>query len=96
VVFLFERRHEWLPWRNFIVYVIGGGGVVRYSGLQDGTSFMANVGLGERYFINEFLSIKIEFRDYIYERKFATGTKILNNYSLTAGISVLFPFHQKY
>lgn len=81
---------------NYDLYVIGGGGVVKYSGLQDGTSFMGNVGIGQRFFINEYLSTKIEFRDYIFEREAGNDSQIFHNYSLTAGISLLIPFTQSY
>jgi hypothetical protein len=59
---------------------------------------MGNFGVGERFFINEYLSFKLEFRDYIYNQKLRAGgsTRILHNYSLMGGISVLMPFSQKY
>lgn len=83
---------------NFDIYVAGGAGVVNYSGLNTGSGFMGNFGVGERFFINEFLSFKIEFRDYIYNQNLRAGgnTRILHNYSLIGGISVLIPFSQKY
>lgn len=83
---------------NFDLYVVGGAGVVSYSGLNEGSGFMGNFGVGERYFINEFMSVKIEFRDYFYNQKLrATGnTRILHNYTLVGGLSVLFPFRQNY
>jgi outer membrane beta-barrel protein len=87
---------SWFTWAvlNFDLYAIGGAGVVRYTGLADGTSFMGNVGLGSRVFINEFLSAKIEFRDYIYDRTLVNDSEIRHNYALTAGISILIPFEQ--
>lgn len=88
---------SWFTWAvlNFDLYAVGGAGVVSYSGLQDGTSIMGNVGLGTRVFINEFLAAKVEFRDYIYERDFTNNdSEILHNYSLVAGVSVFIPFTQ--
>lgn len=83
---------------NFDIYLAGGAGVVNYSGLNTGSGFMGNFGVGERFFINEYLSCKVEFRDYIYNQKLRAGgsTRILHNYSLIGGISVLWPFSQKY
>lgn len=83
---------------NFDIYIAGGAGAVNYSGLNTGSGFMGNFGVGERFFINEYLSCKVEFRDYIYNQKQRSGgpTRILHNYTLMGGISVLFPFSQKY
>ena len=87
---------SWFTWAvlNFDLYAIAGAGFVSYTGIEDGSSVMGNVGLGTRVFINEYLAGKIEFRDYIYNRKFATDTKVLHNYSLIAGLSVFIPFKQ--
>ncbi len=85
---------------NFDIYVLGGGGVVRYEGLANGTSFMANLGVGQRFFINEWLSAKVEFRDYMYLRNNAAGSvsseSVRHNYAITGGVSVLMPFRQNY
>lgn len=91
---------SWFTWAvlNFDLYAVGGAGAVAYSirGV-DGTSFMGNVGLGARVFINEFLSFKLEFRDYFYERTFpGEPDSVLHNYALTGGLSVLIPFRQSY
>ncbi|MDB5038564.1 MAG: hypothetical protein JWQ35_2092 [Bacteriovoracaceae bacterium] len=83
---------------NFDIYLVGGAGVVSYSGVNNASSFAGNVGIGERFFINDFLSTKIEFRNYMWKQQLAGNTKseIWNNFALTAGISVLLPFRQKY
>lgn len=85
---------------NFDIYILGGGGVVNYSGRTDGSSFMANVGLGQRFFVNEWLSVKAEFRDYIFSRKNPAGSvaaeKVAHNYAVVLGAAVLFPFRQRY
>ncbi len=85
---------------NYDIYVVGGAGFVRYSGLRSGTTGMGNIGLGYRFFINDWLSTKIEFRDYIYKLdiRSTTGTtsRIWNNYALTAGVSFMFPMRPKY
>jgi outer membrane beta-barrel protein len=88
---------SWFTWAvlNFDLYGIAGAGIVQYKGLQDGTSFMGNVGIGTRVFINEFLATRIEFRDYIYNRSLPdSDSKITHNYAITAGISLFFPFRQ--
>jgi outer membrane beta-barrel protein len=81
---------------NFDIYLIGGGGVVKYQGRFNGTSFAGNVGIGQRFFINEYLAFKVEFRDYIFKRNGVGTSSILNNYALTGGISMFFPFRSKY
>ena len=82
---------------NFDIYVVGGGGFASYSGAVSGSSFMANIGIGQRFFINEYLSTKIEFRDLFYKQnKPAGGTRLLPNYMLMAGVSFMLPMKQKY
>lgn len=81
---------------NFDIYMVGGGGFVKYEGRFDGTGFMGNVGVGQRFFINEYLSAKVEFRDYFYNAKRAGDSEIQHNFSLVGGLSVLIPFRQKY
>jgi outer membrane beta-barrel protein len=85
---------------NFDIYFIGGGGVTSYSGLVDGSSFMANIGGGYRFFLNEFLSSRVEFRDYVYRRNNPSGStrqsEIAHNFTLTAGLSMMFPLRQPY
>jgi outer membrane beta-barrel protein len=85
---------------NFDIYILGGGGIVNYAGKTDGTSFMANIGLGQRFFINEWLSFKVEYRDYIFSRKNPSGSvgkeSVVHNHAITGGIAVMIPFTQRY
>ncbi len=81
---------------NFDIFVVGGAGAVSYSGLNDGSSFMGNIGVGERIFINEFLSFKLEYRDFMYKLSSATSSKIVHNHTLLGGISLFIPMRQKY
>jgi len=88
---------SWFTWAvlNFDLYFIGGGGIVQYKGLKNGTSFMGNVGLGTRIFINEYLATRFEFRDYIFNQEFpGSDSKVTHNYSIAAGVTVFFPFRQ--
>lgn len=87
---------SWFTWAvlNFDLYTVAGAGIVSYSGKEKGSSAMGSVGIGTRVFITDFLSAKLEFRDLIYQRKFEPDSKILHNYALFAGISVLIPFQQ--
>ena len=87
---------SWFTWAvlNFDLYTLGGAGVVNYKGQADGSSFMGNIGLGTRVFINEWLSARIEFRDYIYNRTLINDSEISHNYALSAGLSIFFPFSQ--
>lgn len=89
---------SWFTWAvlNFDLYAVGGAGLVQYSGLEDGTSFMGNAGLGLRFFATEWLSARVEFKDYIYNRKVAgSDSKISHNYSLMVGANIFFPFRQE-
>lgn len=89
---------SWFTWAvlNFDLYTAVGGGVVSYDDNFDGTSFMGNAGIGFRTFINEYLAARIEFRDYLFEKKTSpTSSKISHNYTLTAGVSLFFPFRQE-
>lgn len=82
---------------NFDIYAVGGLGFVSYKSLEkNGSGVMGNIGLGERFFITEALSAKIEFRNYIYKKERTSDSKVFHNYAITAGISVLFPFTQNY
>jgi len=87
---------SWFTWAvlNFDLYTIGGLGVYNYSGLAKGTSFGGNVGLGFRAFINEFLAAKVEYRDYIFNQELGNDSAVKHFHSVTAGISVFFPFKQ--
>lgn len=81
---------------NFDLYFVGGAGAVKYSGLRDGSSFMGNIGIGERLFINDYLSVKVEYRDYIYKQQVTNADRVIHNHSILAGVSLLFPFRQAY
>lgn len=81
---------------NFDLYTVGGAGVAKYSGLASGSSFMGNIGIGVRSFINEYLSFRFEYRDFIYEQKVLTKSEILNAHTLLGGISIMLPLRQKY
>lgn len=87
---------SWFTWAvlNFDLYFVGGAGVASYSGLADGTSIMGSVGFGSKVFITEYLAAKLEFRDYIYDRKLQNDSEISHNYAITAGLSVFVPFKQ--
>jgi outer membrane beta-barrel protein len=92
---------SWFTWAvlNFDLYTVAGAGIVNYKSVNNGTGFMGNVGLGTRLFVNEFLSAKIEFRDYVYNRSGGgvggSRTDIVHNFALTAGLSILLPFKQE-
>jgi len=85
---------------NFDIYVLAGAGLVSYNGRTSGSSFAGNVGLGQRIFLNDWLSAKIEFRDFIYSKTNPSGSvsseTVLNNYAITVGVAVLVPFRQNY
>lgn len=82
---------------SFDTYFVAGAGIVNYKGAHSGSGFMGNVGIGQRFFVNEFLSLKVEFRDYLYNQNRQVGeSRIIQNFALTAGLSVMIPFRQPY
>jgi outer membrane beta-barrel protein len=85
---------------NFDIYILGGGGVVNYTTVTKGSSFMANVGMGWRFFLNEWMSAKVEYRDYIYSRRNPANSvakeSVMHNHAITAGVSFMLPTRQRY
>lgn len=73
---------------------LGGAGFVHRRGLDNITSWVGDLGLGSRLFINRFMAVRIEFRDYFYRDKLNSTNelRIENNFTLTGGLSVFFPF----
>ncbi len=81
---------------NFDIYVIGGAGVVSYTNQTLGSSFMGNIGLGQRFFINDFLSVRVEYRDYLYKQNVLNSARVLHNHAIVALISLMLPLRPQY
>ncbi|MCG8317593.1 MAG: outer membrane beta-barrel domain-containing protein [Pseudomonadales bacterium] len=86
----------WKDWAfNSQVYVIGGVGVTEhYLGAKDTT---LNIGIGYRLIVWDWLALRVDFRDHLYERDQEvaaalgeTDQKLVNNLEIRAGASVFF------
>jgi len=73
--------------RYSYIYLIGGVGVMTFDVL-DNVSF--NVGLGVRVVPFDWLSLRFEVRDHIFESDLLGVSKTTNNLAMTLGLSFLF------
>ncbi|HLM46112.1 MAG TPA: outer membrane beta-barrel domain-containing protein, partial [Myxococcaceae bacterium] len=79
---------------HFDLYGIAGASVVQYRGPEQ-SPLMAvggNVGVGMRFFVNRWVTLRTEFRDLIYVEKSVNPTQILRNQLMfELGVSFFFP-----
>ncbi|HEX8824260.1 MAG TPA: outer membrane beta-barrel domain-containing protein [Archangium sp.] len=79
---------------HFDLYGIAGASALRYRG-PDQSSLMTvggNVGVGMRFFLNRWLTVRTEFRDLIYVEKSVNPAQMLRNQLLfELGVSFFFP-----
>lgn len=86
---------------HFDMYAIGGVSAVQYRGPPEegetnaSTAFItpgANVGLGARFFLNRWMTLRTEVRDLIYVEKALIPDQVLRNQLLfELGFSFFFP-----
>jgi outer membrane beta-barrel protein len=79
---------------HFDLYGIGGASVVQYRGPDQSPLFAVggNVGVGMRFFINRWVTVRTEFRDLIYVEKNVNPAQMLRNQLLfELGVSFFFP-----
>lgn len=69
------------------VYVIGGIGQVKYADIKT-TDF--NFGLGIRFLPKDWIAIRFEMRDHIWDQDLLGVSKTTNNFEMTLGLSVYF------
>ena len=72
---------------NSALYVIGGVGNTDFA---DDNHFTVNVGAGYRLLVNDWISLRIDFRDHIFESDLLGSDKTLHNLEGTAGIYFFF------
>jgi outer membrane beta-barrel protein len=89
---------------HFDLYAIGGVSVVQYAAPRPGTtltgsqpalSYGGNVGVGSRFFLNRWLTLRAELRDLIYpevtRRRGPTAPVLRNQFLFELGVSVFLP-----
>jgi outer membrane beta-barrel protein len=72
---------------NSALYLIAGVGNTEFA---DDSHFTVNVGAGYRFLFNDFISVHIDFRDYIFNSDLLGTDKTTHNLEATAGVSVFF------
>ena len=72
---------------NSALYVIGGVGNTDFA---DDDHFTVNVGAGYRFLVNDWISLRLDFRDHIFESDLLGSDKTLHNLEGTAGIYFFF------
>jgi len=88
---------------HFDLYALGGVELVQYAGPAGGGGSAkvmtagGNLGLGMRFFLNRWVTVRTELSDVIYsEEVFAQGKQLRNQLMFNLGISLFFPmsFHE--
>jgi outer membrane beta-barrel protein len=72
---------------NSALYVTVGMGGVRFA---DKDQFALNFGLGERLLITDWLALRLEVRNHIFETSLTGRTKNVDNIGATLGLSFFF------
>ncbi len=79
---------------HFDLYGVGGATAVQYRGPDQSAQLTmgGNVGVGMRFFVNRWMTVRTEFRDLIYVEKAVNPSQMLRNQLLfELGVSFFFP-----
>jgi outer membrane beta-barrel protein len=78
---------------HFDLYGIGGASVVQYRAPgEDALAWGGNVGVGMRFVVNPWMTVRAEFRDLIYvEKAVNPATTLRNQLLFELGVSFFFP-----
>jgi outer membrane beta-barrel protein len=79
---------------HFDLYGVAGATAVQYRGPSQASMLTAggNVGVGMRFFVNRWMTVRTEFRDLIYIEKAVNPAQTLRNQLLfELGVSFFFP-----
>lgn len=78
---------------HFDLYGIGGASVVQYRAPgEDALAVGGNIGVGMRFFVNRWMTVRAEFRDLIYvEKAVNPATTLRNQLLFELGVSFFFP-----
>ena len=72
---------------NSTLYLIAGVGNTEFA---DDSHFTVNVGAGYRFLFNDWISLHVAFKDYIFDSDLLGTDKTTHNLEATAGLSVFF------
>jgi outer membrane beta-barrel protein len=72
---------------NSALYVIAGVGNTDFA---DDNHFTVNVGAGYRFLLNDWIALRVDFRDHIFDSDLLGKDKTLHNLEATGGISFFF------
>lgn len=72
---------------NTALYLIGGVGSTDFAG---DSLFTVNVGVGYRFLLTDYLALRIEARDHIFDTDLLGEDKTTHNLEAQAGLSVFF------
>lgn len=72
---------------NTALYLIGGVGSTDFAG---DSLFTVNVGVGYRFLVTDYLALRIEARDHIFDTDLLGEDKTTHNLEAQAGLSVFF------
>jgi outer membrane beta-barrel protein len=72
---------------NTALYLIGGVGSTDFAG---DNLFTVNVGVGYRFLVSDFLALRVEVRDHIFDTDLLGEDKTTHNLEAQAGLSMFF------
>jgi outer membrane beta-barrel protein len=72
---------------NSALYVIAGIGNTDFA---DDNHFTVNVGAGYRFLLNDWIALRVDFRDHIFDSDLLGKDKTMHNLEATGGISFFF------
>lgn len=82
----FALFNSWIiPWD---LYTVLGAG---YTQTQLGGNPTLAVGVGQRFFMNQWFTVNLELRDNLYLEDYPGGTEVVNNVMFSAGVSFFIP-----
>jgi len=72
---------------NSALYLIAGVGSTEFAG---DSNFTVNVGTGFRLLMNDWIALRLDFRDHIFESDVLGSDKTMHNLEATAGLTFFF------
>jgi outer membrane beta-barrel protein len=72
---------------NTAFYLIAGVGNTEFA---DDSHFTVNAGAGYRFLLNDWISLRVDVRDYIFKSDLLGNDKTTNNLEFTGGLSFFF------
>ncbi|MGB2336675.1 MAG: outer membrane beta-barrel domain-containing protein, partial [Alcanivorax sp.] len=73
---------------NNALYLMGGAGMTDFAG--DDHQFTLSLGVGYRLLINDWMALRVDMKDHIFNLDVLGEDKTTHNLELTAGIGVFF------